>query len=97
MTSRGLQLKSCLLLKQKTEYVQLACKTESCSLRIIQTIQPPYTLGIPSTSDQYLSKVIRSKLARESASIFEGVREELVVGIDELIPVDEHSTWQSFG
>ncbi|KAN0118523.1 Cytochrome P450 [Russula decolorans] len=54
------------------------------------TVQPPYTLGIPSTSDPYLTKVARSKLTRETASMFEDVREELVMAMDDLVPTDEH-------
>ncbi|KAF8490824.1 cytochrome P450 [Russula emetica] len=52
------------------------------------TVQPPYTLGVPSTSDPYLTKVVRSKLARDTASIFKEVREELVMAMDELVPTD---------
>ena len=44
--------------------------------------------------DGYSTDVIRSKLTRDVAATFKDLREELVMAMDDLIPVCEDSTWQ---
>ena len=88
---------SCLRLSQPTKYVQLEYNTEhSYSLRNFQSLQLEYTLGISDPFDEYITSFVRSKLARNIAVIFKDVREELVMGMNDLVPIHEDSTWQSF-
>jgi len=46
--------------------------------------------------DEYITTVVRSKLTRNIAVTFKDVREELVMAMDDLVPIQEHSTWKSF-
>src|SRR6266403_1490076 len=96
MISGGPQMMSCLSLSQPTKYVQLECNTEhSYSLRIVKFIQPEYTLELLNVFDEYTTPLVRSKLTRNIAVIFKDVREELVMAMDDLIPIHEDSTWQN--
>ncbi len=88
---------SCLRLSYPTKYVQLECNTEhSYSLRIVKFIQPEYTLDLSNVFDEYTTPLVRSKLARNIAALFKDVREELVMAMDDLVPIHEDSTWQSY-
>ncbi len=46
--------------------------------------------------DEYFTRLVRSKLTRNIAVTFKDVREELVMAMDDLVPIHEDSTWQSF-
>ena len=41
-------------------------------------------------NDDYSTEIVRSKVTRDLASIFEEVRGELFMAIDDLIPTHEH-------
>jgi len=43
--------------------------------------------------DNYHLDIIRTKLTRNIAVIFEEVREELILALKDLIPTDEDSKW----
>ena len=89
---------SCLGSNQSTKYIQSACKTErSFLLMVIQFVQPEFTLSLPETHDEYAIDIIRSKLSRDISGIFQELREELVMAMDDLVPRNEQSTWQSPG
>ena len=45
--------------------------------------------------DLFHVDIIRSKLTRNIAVTFKEVREELIMGMDDLIPTGEDSKWQS--
>ena len=47
--------------------------------------------------DEFHTDIIRSKLTRNIATTFKEVREELIMGMDDLIPTHEDGTWQSPG
>ena len=70
-------------------------KGEPILIRIIQAIQPEYTLDLLNMNDTFHVHVIRSKLTRNIAITFKDVREELVMGMGDLIPTREDSEWQS--
>ena len=46
--------------------------------------------------DEYTTPLIRSKLTRDIAVTFKDVRKEIVMAMDDLVPIHEHSTWQIF-
>jgi hypothetical protein len=48
-------------------------------------------------NDEFHTDVIRSKLTRNIAVTFKEVREELIMGMDDLVPMHEDGTWQSPG
>jgi hypothetical protein len=58
-------------------------------------MQPEYTLDLLNSKDYYTTDIIRSKLTRDIAGTFKEVREELIVALDDSIPICNHSTWQS--
>jgi hypothetical protein len=41
-------------------------------------------------NDEYTREIIRSKFTRDVAGIFEKVRGELMMAIDDLIPISEY-------
>ncbi len=87
---------SCLRLYQSTKYVQLGCNTEhSYSSRIVQFVQPEYTLELSDVLDENVTSVIRSKLTPNIPITFKHVREELVMAMDDFIPIHKDSTWKS--
>jgi hypothetical protein len=45
--------------------------------------------------DEFHTDVIRSKLTRNIAATFKEVREELIMGMDDMFPTSEDSKWQS--
>ena len=45
--------------------------------------------------DEYIVSLVRSKLTRNIAVIFKDVREELVMAMDDFIPIHKDSTWKS--
>ncbi|KAF8467567.1 cytochrome P450 [Russula ochroleuca] len=53
----------------------------------IELLQPEYTLGILDMNDTFHIDIIRSKLTRNIAVIFKEVREELVMAMDDFIPM----------
>jgi hypothetical protein len=61
---------------------------------IIQLFQSKYTQDLLDDYDEYHTEVIRSQLTRNIANTFKEVREELIMGMDDLIPVREDSAWQ---
>jgi hypothetical protein len=48
-------------------------------------------------NDEFHTDIIRSKLTRNIAATFKEVREELIMGMDDLIPMHENGTWKSPG
>jgi hypothetical protein len=58
-------------------------------------MQPEYMLDLLNANNDYHVDVIRSKLTRNIDSTFKEVREELIMAMGDLIPMHEHSTWQS--
>ena len=63
----------------------------SSSQGISQFIQKDYTLGMLSKDDQYHVDIIAARLTRNIAVTFKEVREEVIHGLKDLIPADEHS------
>jgi hypothetical protein len=61
---------------------------------IIQLLQSEYTLDLLNEHDEYHTDIIRSQLTRNIADTFNDVREELIMGMDDLIPTREDSAWQ---
>ena len=59
---------------------------------IIQLLQSKYTLDLLNEEDEYHTDIIRSQLTRNIANTFKEVREELIMGMDDLIPAREDST-----
>ncbi|KAH9992079.1 cytochrome P450 [Russula vinacea] len=53
------------------------------------SLQTEYTLDILNPKDTYSTDVIRSKLSRDISVIFNEVREELIMAMDDLIPTCE--------
>ena len=83
---------SCLGRKQGKKYVVV--KNRDLTLKkMIQSLQPEYTLDFLNDEDTYSTDVIRSKLTRDVAATFKEVREEFVMAMDDLIPTRENSTW----
>jgi len=68
------------------------CKTErSCSWGSLKILQLDYTLGLLDANDGYSTEIIRTKFTRDIASSFNIVCEELITGMDDLIPATEDS------
>ena len=77
----------------------LTCKKDLITFILIGTIkflQPEYTLDLLNMEDQFHTEIIRSKLTRNIAVTFKEVREELIMGMDDLIPPSEDGKWRSF-
>ncbi|KAF8477701.1 cytochrome P450 [Russula ochroleuca] len=53
----------------------------------IEFLQPEYTLDLLNMNDSFHTDVIRSKLTRNIAVTFKEVREELIMAIDDFIPM----------
>jgi hypothetical protein len=88
----------CLCLNQPEKYVNVSLQKRPHHLILIGTIkflQPEYTLDLLNMDDQFHTEIIRSKLTRNIAVTFKEVREELIMGMDDLIPPSEDSKWQS--
>jgi hypothetical protein len=62
-------------------------------ISIIQLLQSEYTLDLLNELDEYHTDIIRSQLTRNIADTFNDVREELIMGMDDLIPTREDSAW----
>ena len=61
---------------------------------IIQLLQAEYTMDLLNERDEYHTDIIRSQLTRNIANTFKEVREELIMGMDDLIPAREDGAWQ---
>ena len=46
--------------------------------------------------DEYTTPLVRSKLTRNIAVTFKDVREELVMAMNDFVPILEDSMWQSY-
>jgi hypothetical protein len=57
-----------------------------------QFLQLKYLRCPLNPEDEYSTEIIRSKFSRDVASIFEQVRGELAMAIDDLIPTNEYGT-----
>jgi hypothetical protein len=57
------------------------------SIHLRQFFQADYTFGMLNRGDMYHTHVIRSRLTRNIAAIFDQVRDEAVGACAELIPV----------
>ncbi|KAF8467570.1 cytochrome P450 [Russula ochroleuca] len=53
----------------------------------IEFIQPEYTLDLLNINDQFHTDIIRSKLTRNIAVTFKEVREELIMAMDDFMPM----------
>ncbi|KAF8491191.1 cytochrome P450 [Russula emetica] len=54
-----------------------------------ELLQSEYTLDLLNDHDEYHTDIIRSQLTRNIANTFKEVREELIMGMDDLIPARE--------
>jgi hypothetical protein len=61
---------------------------------IVQFVQAEYTMDLLDDNDEYHTDIVRSQLTRNIANTFKDVREELIMGMDDLIPTHEDSAWQ---
>ena len=60
---------------------------------MIQLVRGEYTLDLLNVIDTYCTNVVRSKVMRVTAGLFNNVREGLVMAVNNLLPTREHSMW----
>jgi hypothetical protein len=60
---------------------------------IIQVLQTKYTMSLLNPNDEYHTDIVRSQLTRNIAATFKEVREELIMGMNDLIPTHEDGAW----
>jgi len=84
---------SCLTPNQLTDQVCYYKTVRSYSLRMIQLVRGEYTLDLLNVIDTYCTNVVRSKVMRVTAGLFNNVREGLVMAVNNLLPTREHSMW----
>ena len=56
-------------------------------------VQAEYTLDLLVDEDEYHTDVIRSQLTRNIGNTFKEFREELIMAMDDLIPIREDGAW----
>ncbi|KAI0278605.1 cytochrome P450 [Russula aff. rugulosa BPL654] len=54
-----------------------------------EVLQTKYTMSLLNPNDEYHTDIVRSQLTRNIAATFKEVREELIMGMDDLIPTHE--------
>ena len=57
---------------------------------VTKTLQTEYTLTMLDQKDGYSTDIVRTKLTRDIAGITKEIHDELIMAVDELIPVKEH-------
>jgi hypothetical protein len=56
-------------------------------------VQAEYTLDLLVDEDEYHTDVIRPQLTRNIGNTFKEFREELIMAMDDLIPIREDGAW----